>query len=380
MGSPKQSEKLFIGLMSGTSMDGVDAALIRFGNRSCELLATTQQPYRDTLRAELQDASRNIDKLTVDRLCSLDSQVAECFAETAFALLGKAQTGSHDVAAIGSHGQTIRHQPVSVPPYSLQIGDPNIIAARTGLTTVADFRRRDIAEGGQGAPLAPAFHDWLFGGEFARSVVLNIGGIANITVIATDNDQTIGFDTGPGNTLLDGWISRHKSVAYDESGKWAGAGTVSDKLLRQLMADAYFSVPPPKSTGFEYFNLDWLQESLRSTNVDDSIAAEDIQATLAELTARSIADAVKIHAQRAKQVYVCGGGIHNDNLMSRIRAHLPDFSCVSTADCGLPPDWVEAAAFAWLARQTLGRLPGNLPSVTGASRSAVLGGVYFGTG
>ena len=380
MGSPDQSEKLFVGLMSGTSMDGVDAALVRFGDRTCELVATLQQPYPAALREELRQASQNPDNMPVDHLCSLDSRVAESFAETATALIDTARADARNIAAIGSHGQTIRHQPGGKPPFTLQIGDPNIIAVRTGLTIVADFRRRDIAEGGQGAPLTPAFHDWLFADKFAHSVVLNIGGFANITVIASSSDETIGFDTGPGNTLMDAWISRHKSVAYDDSGNWAESGTVSDQLLRQLMSDPYFSAPPPKSTGFEYFNLDWLQESLRSAGIVDSIATEDVQATLADVTARSIADAVMSHAQHTEQVYVCGGGVHNEHLLRRIRAYLPGIACVPTTECGLDPDWVEAVAFAWLARQTLSGLPGNLPSVTGASRSAILGGVYFGAG
>ena len=364
--------------MSGTSMDGVDAVVVRLGDHTCEILAAHQQAYPEALRTQLTVASRNPGSFSVDTLGSLDHWVAECFSSATSALLSRTGIDKSRVYAIGSHGQTVRHQPRATRPFTLQIGDPNIIAARTGITTVADFRRRDLALGGEGAPLAPAFHQWLFADRQQHRAVLNIGGIANVTLLPAGTEATIGFDTGPGNTLLDAWIKENRSEEYDDAGAWAKSGTVLQKLLEQLMTDPYLSAAPPKSTGFEYFNLQWLRHATEQCRLSPSRAAEDIQATLAEFTAQSIADAIKKHAPRSGQVFVCGGGVHNDYLMTRLGENMHGTPVSSTAECGLDPDWVEAAAFAWLAMQTLHNMPGNLPSVTGASRPAVLGGVFFG--
>jgi len=358
----------FIGLISGTSMDGIDAALVRFGDAEVEIAATHSHPYPAPLRDELfavrQDAS--LRKLTdVD---SLHRRVGAVFAEAAIALLELSGVEHAAVAAIGSHGQTLRHEPNAEPPYTLQAGDGAVIAASTGLTTVADFRRADIELGGQGAPLTPAFHEWLFRKPGTTRVVLNIGGIANVTILPGDGSPTTGFDTGPGNTLLDAWIGRHRELPFDEQGRWAAEGVVDDGLLERLLADPYFAAPPPKSTGFEYFNLDWLARAGA-----DAPAPVDVQATLSELSARTIAAAVR---DVADEVLVCGGGIHNWDLERRLSDALPGIPLSSTGTAGLDPDWVEAVAFAWLAMRTLRGLPGNLPSVTGARQAAVLGETF----
>jgi anhydro-N-acetylmuramic acid kinase len=374
------TDRYYIGLMSGTSMDGIDAALVRFGDHRCDIVGTHRQPYPELLRADLRRAVHNPETFTVDSLGSMDNWVAECFGSAALTVAADSKIEKELVNAIGSHGQTIRHQPHAERPFTLQIGDPNRIAATTGITTVADFRRRDIALGGEGAPLAPAFHQWLFAESNSHCVVLNIGGIANVTVLADQPDATIGFDTGPGNTLLDAWINEHQSKAYDDGGVWADSGEVIQPLLQTMLADPFLSAAPPKSTGFEYFNLRWLQQALEQCRFQTPPQGNDIQATLAEFTARSIALAIRKHAPRASNVLVCGGGVHNQDLMSRMAKNMHGVSVSSTEAFGLDPDWVEAAAFAWLAMRTIHRLPGNLPSVTGAAHPAVLGGLFFGTG
>lgn len=377
--NPVHPGSLYVGLMSGTSMDGIDAVIVSLGAHSCEIVAAHQQAYPGILRTQLTAASRDPGSFSVDLLGSLDHWVAECFSSAALALLATADIDKSRVCAIGSHGQTVRHQPRATRPFTLQIGDPNIIAARTGITTVADFRRRDLAVGGEGAPLAPAFHEWLFADRKQHRAVLNIGGIANVTVLPASAGTTIGFDTGPGNTLLDAWVKENSAAEYDAAGAWAKSGNVLPALLAQLMTDPYLSASPPKSTGFEYFNLQWLRHAIDQCHLTRSLAAADIQATLAEFTALSIADAIRNHAPQSEHVFVCGGGVHNDHLLARLSENMQGIPVSSTADCGLDPDWVEAAAFAWLAMQTVLQLPGNLPSVTGASRPAVLGGIFFGS-
>ena len=276
-----------------------------------------------------------------------------------------------EVAAIGSHGQTLRHLPGATHPFTLQIGDPWRIALGTGIRTIADFRRADLALGGQGAPLAPAFHDWLFRATGTARVVLNLGGIANVTILPADDAPATGFDTGPGNTLLDGWIARHRGETLDRDGDWSASGRVATDLLDRLLADPYFAAPPPKSTGFEYFNVRWLQAAGA-----DAFEPADVQATLAQLTAETVAAAVRGTGGVA-DLLVCGGGVHNLDLLARLAAALPGVAVRSTAEAGLEPDWVEGAAFAWLAMRRIRRLPGNLPSVTGASGPAILGASYL---
>ncbi len=362
---------LYIGLISGTSMDGIDAALVRFGDASIESLVTHEHAYPAELRQRLLNATREPGIRTAADVADLHRDVGRSFRDAARALLAEAGVDPADVAAIGSHGQTIRHEPNAADPFSLQIGDPGIIATGSGITTVADFRTADIAAGGQGAPLTPAFHEWLFRGAEAVRVVLNIGGIANVTILAADGSDTLGFDTGPGNTLLDAWIRKHRGLPYDESGLWSAEGSVDEELLGRLLDDPYFRAPAPKSTGFEYFNLDWLE----SADVA-AIAPVDVQATLNALTARTIGDAVRRTAGSRCEVFVCGGGTHNPELMRRLEEELPESQVATTFAVGLDPDWVEAAAFAWLAMRRLEGRTGSLASVTGASSDAVLGTVH----
>lgn len=359
---------LYIGLMSGTSMDGIDAALVRFSDSGLDILQTLHQDYPEDLRRCLIASRSDTSLRSCDDVPNLHHDVGVCFRDTARALLALAKIEATEIAAIGSHGQTLRHEPESADPFSLQIGDADLIAQGVGITTIADFRRADIELGGQGAPLAPAFHEWLFRNNEMTRVVLNIGGIANITVLHAVDRETTGFDTGPGNTLLDAWALEHLHTPYDADGNWSASGSVSDELLSRLAGDAYFAATAPKSTGFEYFNLDWLEEANAS-----QYGSADVQATLCQLTADSIAEAIRAAAPDASEILVCGGGVHNRDLMRRLQATLPGTKIASTAIAGLDPDWVEAAAFAWLAMRTTNGQTGNLPSVTGARHTTVLG-------
>jgi anhydro-N-acetylmuramic acid kinase len=361
----------YIGLISGTSMDGIDAALVEFRDGPMNTVAAMSFPYPQELRAELVAVSRDPRYGTIEAVGALDHWTGECFRDAALGLLSKSGFSAKQVCAIGSHGQTIRHRPEPDRPFSLQIGNPSIIAKGTGITCVADFRRADIALGGQGAPLVPPFHEWLFRSEAVDRCVVNIGGIANVTLVPRGKSEIRGFDTGPGNTLLDAWIRRHLDLAYDEFGNWAASGDCNDELLDRMLADQYFGRAPPKSTGFEYFNEDWIS----AQRVNDTDPA-DVQATLCELTARTIAAAINTRAANTQEVLVCGGGVHNVELMRRLSANLPAILLDSTAEYGLDPDWVEACAFAWLAMRTLEGLAGNAPSVTGASRRAILGAIH----
>ncbi len=361
----------YIGLISGTSMDGIDAALVQFGESSVEILKTRNHHYPPELREQLIRAVRKPDNCTVDTVGELDQRVAACFRDAATELLQDADLGIEAIVAIGTHGQTLRHQPDAKHPFTMQIGDPSVIAQGTGIMTIGDFRSTDIALGGQGAPLTPPFHEWLLRRPGSNRVVLNIGGIANVTILPGDKSDTTGFDTGPGNTLLDAWIAEHLDKTFDQDGAWAATGTVDDDLLARLLDDPYFAAPPPKSTGFEYFNLRWLQSAGAA-----ELQAADVQATLCAVTAQSIAKAIMSFAADTSEVFVCGGGVHNTELMRRLKDALPGLQIASTSVLGLDPDWVEAAAFAWLAMRTSKNLPGNLPAVTGASRAAVLGAIY----
>ena len=361
----------YIGLMSGTSMDGIDAALVKFGDRDVEILTTHNRPYPETLRFALHRAATTPVDEAIGNIGALDRQVGEFFRDAALALVRKSGIPVSNIAAIGSHGQTVRHQPGGPRPYSLQIGNPDLIASGTGIRTIADFRSADIAAGGQGAPLVPPFHDWLFRSRDESRVILNIGGIANVTILPAGDEPVTGFDTGPGNTLMDRWIRGHLPRSFDEGGAWAAAGQVVEPLLERLLSFGYFRLAPPKSTGLEDFNLDWLAQF-----EIDTYAPEDVQATLTELTARSIALHVREYATDARRLFVCGGGAHNVHLMRRLERNLPEMKIDTTQAAGLHPDWVEAVAFAWLAMRTIRNQTGNLPSVTGASRKVVLGTVH----
>ena len=297
-------------------------------------------------------------------------QVAEAFASASLQLLESARVAADDVRAIGSHGQTIRHRPSAKHPFTWQIGDGNVIAERTRIDTVADFRRRDLAAGGQGAPLVPAFHAAMLRDATEARAVLNLGGIANFTLLPVAGDVR-GFDTGPANALMDAWCERHRGTPYDAHGAFAASGTVDTALLDRLAGDPWFAAPPPKSSGREQFHLDWVASKLSG---DERV--EDVQATLVELTAKTVADALRAHQPDTRRVLACGGGVHNPVLLARIAARLPGVRVESTAAHGLDPDYVEAMAFAWLARETIAGRPGNVPAVTGARGSRVLGVVY----
>lgn len=368
---------LYIGLMSGTSLDGVDAVLVSINNDRCQL---REHHFIDMPRA-LRDGVAQIcqgQQTNLQHIGELDHRLGLLYAESVHALLAKANLNAADIAAIGNHGQTVFHHPQQPYPYTMQLGDANIIALQTGITTIADFRRKDMALGGQGAPLVPAFHSHLFQRHTdILNVVLNIGGISNISVLNADG-TVLGFDTGPGNTLLDAWCMQHTGRAYDRDAVFAREGKVHAGLLNAMLSDAYFYKAPPKSTGREYFHLPWLQQHIDSL-AGCELAAEDIQATLVELTVQSIAlhlKALPTSAQH-KQLYVCGGGVHNPLLMQRLKATLAVWGVESTQMIGVSPDYMEAIAFAWLAYRRVNNLPSNLPQVTGASRETSLGVIYM---
>lgn len=362
---------LYLGMISGTSTDGVDAVLVDVDGTGCRLVAATTQPYPDALRSRVQEIISNPETSLLE-LGHLDAALGQFFAACALHLIDDAHLKPADIRAIGHHGQTIFHHPVGAEPFTLQIGDPNIVTARTGIDTVADFRRLDIAHGGQGAPLVPAFHDWMFRAADEARVVLNIGGIANITVLEPGMPTT-GFDTGPGNTLLDAWIQKHLSLRFDEAGQWAAGGRVRETLLAACLDEPYFALRPPKSTGRELFNLPWLKDKLG--HCKPRCSARDVQTTLAQLTAETIARSIDDHAPGCARILVCGGGSHNNDLMARL-ATSTGLTIETTDAYGLPSDWIEGAAFAWLAHARLQGLTGNVPSVTGARKAVLLGGVY----
>jgi anhydro-N-acetylmuramic acid kinase len=358
--------------MSGTSLDGIDAVLVQFDDErnSVSLVTTYEHSFPGELRSDLQQLIDKPDAATLDRIGHAHRQLGLIYAEAITSLLNKADMSADDISAIGCHGQTVRHQPDTQPAFTMQLGDGATIANTSNIVTVNDFRSADIALGGQGAPLAPAFHEWAFASHAATSMVVNIGGIANVSVLQPETPLT-GFDTGPGNTLMDSWCARHRGTSYDSNGDWARSGFCNSKLLQKFLADPYFSRQPPKSTGREYFNLDWLELQL----ADGNYPAPDVQATLAELTAATIATA-SITA-KVSNIWLCGGGALNGYLVERLTNLMDGTSVQTTAALGIPPEWVEAVAFAWLARARLRGLPTGQPSVTGASSPALLGAVHL---
>ena len=364
---------LYIGLISGTSMDSIDAAIVDIDNRNSKIIGTLSKRYPDTLRDNLLRASRYWKDTNIDQLGQLDRWVGELFRDAALELMEKYDISSHNVIAIGSHGQTIRHQPNSDKPFTMQIGDPNIISSGTKITTVADFRRRDIAVGGEGAPLTPMFHHLLFHSDNARRIVINIGGITNLTILNKNIDETIGFDTGPGNTLIDAWTKKNINQPYDDEGKWASQGTSNTKLLATMLSDQYFNNYYPKSTGFEYFNMNWLEKHLTNKKINPI----DIQRTLVCLTAESIKKAIKEFQISVDEAIFCGGGVKNNLLMNEIKSRFKGIKITTTSDYGIDIDFLEAAAFAHLAKTTLSKKTGNIISVTGAKKKEILGGIYL---
>ena len=358
--------------MSGTSMDAVDAVMVLLDGNTPRTIASLSKPFPPKLKADLGALIRPQWTGSLRSIASLNAQLGTIYAEIAASLIQKSGIPKSQIHAIGNHGQTIWHQPNEMPHFSWQLGDANRIAELTGVTTIADFRNRDIAAGGEGAPLVPAFHQSVFSHSGKKRVIVNIGGIANISVLSSDH-ETIGFDTGPGNSLLDAWCWRGLHKPFDKNGDWAAQGKIIPTLLNQLMLDPYFKRSYPKSTGKEHFNLEWLSPCLT-----DEMKPEDVQATLVEVTALSIAEGIKLAAAELTidEVYVCGGGSKNLHLMQRLNHILSPATVAKTDSLGIDADWVEAIAFAWLARQTLLGLPGNLPSATGASGLRVLGAIY----
>jgi anhydro-N-acetylmuramic acid kinase len=367
-------DALYLGLISGTSADAIDVALAVFDPRP-RLVAAMAAPYPAALRPRVLALARDKAEISLDELGTLDVELGHAFADAALRLLEREGIAPAEVHALGSHGQTVRHKPYLAAPYTLQLGDPNVIAERTGITTVGDFRRRDIAAGGQAAPLVPGLHAALLGQPGQERVILNLGGIANITVLPGDPAAPLkGFDTGPANCLMDGWSLQQRGVGCDEGGVWAATGHVDEELLAQMLAEPYFHQTGPKSSGREVFNQDWLQRQLATRQR----APADVQATLLALSARSVAAAIRRDAPEAQQVLACGGGVHNVQLMQALAQALAPLPIASTASCGVDPDYVEAMAFAWLARQRLLGLAGNRPDVTGSRGPRVLGAIYFG--
>jgi anhydro-N-acetylmuramic acid kinase len=367
---------LHLGLISGTSADGIDAALVRFDDRAAganaaELLAARTYAYPAALRSQLLDHSQGDALLSLDALGELDHRIGSAFADAAAALLANAGIDASELAAIGSHGQTLRHRPSGPAPFTLQLGDPSLLAERLGVTVVADFRRRDVAAGGQGAPLAPAFHAAVLRSADEDRAVLNLGGIANLSLLPREG-AVIGFDSGPANGLMDAWVQRELGRPYDADGAFAASGRCDETLLARLLDEPYFALPAPKSSGRDHFHLGWLEARLAGL----TLAPQDVQATLLELTAQSCADALRSALPGAARLLVCGGGVHNRHLMARLAELLTPIQVQSSAAFAIDPDFMEAMAFAWLARETLAGRPGNLPSVTGARGPRVLGAVF----
>lgn len=368
------SGRTFLGLMSGTSADGIDAALVRFDEGDAHaapiLLHARTHAWQPALRERLLALGQQAAMLTLDEVGELDVRIGQAFAAAALATLREAGLTARDVAAIGSHGQTLRHHPDGDAPFTLQLGDAHVIAERCGIPVVADFRRRDVAAGGHGAPLVPAFHAATLHDAGEDRAVLNLGGIANLTLLPA-RGTVRGFDTGPANGLMDAWCQRHVGTPCDIGGRFAAQGSIDGPLLARLLAEPWFAAPPPKSTGRDRFHLDWVEAALTGTE-----APADVQATLLALTAHSVAAALHAIQPGTRRVIACGGGVHNPMLMAALAEAMPEAVIESSAGHGLDPDFVEAMAFAWLAREHLAGRPGNLPAVTGAAGPRVLGALY----
>lgn len=363
---------LYVGVMSGTSMDAVDTALVQLDDTKPRLITTASTAWPSSLREQLQTLATG---KTIDAaaFAILDAGVGEYFAEAVGRMLNEHAIEPGGVTAIGCHGQTVAHAPDADPPTTLQLGDANVIAERTGITTVNDFRRRDMAAGGQGAPLAPAFHEAFLRDNGEDRIVLNLGGIANITVLPADPAQpTRGFDTGPANCLMDAWARQHLGTTFDEDGAWAASAQADAGLLARLLEDPYFALQPPKSTGTQHFSARWLEQQ---PTFGDSLPPARVQATLQALTVHTVSDAIRQHAPKTRRVLACGGGARNKALIEAL-AEVSGLTVESTAECGIDPDWMEAMAFAWLAQRTLKGEPGNLPEVTGASGPRILGAIH----
>ncbi|MGS7844160.1 anhydro-N-acetylmuramic acid kinase [Stenotrophomonas forensis] len=364
---------LYLGLMSGTSADGIDAALVQFpSSGGCHFVHGLTARWEPVLRARLVALGEGGPLDSLEELGELDARIAISFADAANQLLAEAGVDPAQVRAIGSHGQTVRHRPLADPAFTVQLGDGNRIAELTGITTVSDFRRRDVAAGGHGAPLMPAFHLGMLGTADEDRAVLNLGGIANLTLIPREG-AVRGFDTGPANALMDAWCQRHTGRTFDADGAYAASGAVDDSLLAGWRSEPWFDLPPPKSTGREQFHLAWAEAHMG----EGEYAAADVQATLLELTVATVADALLAQQPQTRRLLVCGGGVRNRQLMKRLAARLPEVLVESSAMHGLDPEYVEAMGFAWLAQRTMDGLAGNLPSVTGANGPRILGAIHL---
>ncbi|MGK0273432.1 MAG: anhydro-N-acetylmuramic acid kinase [Cocleimonas sp.] len=374
------NQNLYIGLMSGTSLDSIDVVLVDLSKDEIRLIASHSHELPSSLKEQLIEITHPKWLGSLESIGSLNHQLGKLFADATNTLIKQESIPRESIRAIGSHGQTLWHQPYGSNPFTMQLGDASLIAEETNITTVADFRSRDIAAGGQGAPLVPAFHLEHLSNTNNNRFVLNIGGIANITILPKADSEILasGYDIGPGNGLIDAWISHHCDKSYDKNGDWGKSGVILPDVLKTLLRDDYFSILPPKSTGKELFNLEWLNRVLGDHLTSEK--PEDIQATLTELTAKSITDCINNHNDESNtfnELYVCGGGVHNSFLIERLQQHLPETSITSTEKLGIDPDWMEAIAFAWLAKQTLEGKTSNLPEVTGAKGKRILGAIHL---
>ncbi|SHO55244.1 anhydro-N-acetylmuramic acid kinase [Vibrio quintilis] len=372
-----QSEELYIGVMSGTSLDGIDVVLAGFENNQVQIYADYCHPIPPDIRQQILSICTG-QFTSLKTIGTLDHQLGHLFSQAVNQLLSQTPYQAKDIRAIGCHGQTVFHHPDQDTPFTIQLGDANIIAVQTGIDTVADFRRKDMALGGQGAPLVPAFHQEVFQSQtHSTVVVLNIGGMANISVLRPEH-PVLGYDTGPGNVLIDSWCQQHTGTAYDKDAALALSGQVNTELLKKLESDPYFSAPAPKSTGREYFNMEWLNRHLEE--IQTPIKTEDIQRTLCQLTVDTISAQITGYVTGTKPcVYVCGGGVHNPLIMKELATKLTQWHITTTSEYGISSDSMEAIAFAWLAKQRIHHLPGNIPEVTGASKAVSLGIIYRAT-
>lgn len=369
------TENLYIGLMSGTSMDGVDCALVQINGDQVLVIDFMCVELPVNLKRDLLKLSEN--KISnLRELGSADVEVAQLFAASVSKILQRNNIQPDDIAAIGSHGQTIWHEPMQAAghmPFTLQIGDPNTIALNTGITTVADFRRKDLAAGGQGAPMVPAFHVEVFKNPSTDRFILNLGGIANITFLPKGHMKPMGFDTGPASVLMDAWIRQHLNKEFDDRGRWARSGTINNQLLDELLNEAYFNLPFPKSTGRELFNSEWLRSKL--ARIGTEIAKEDVQATLLQFSVETIKREI-LKIRTSGEIIVCGGGVHNQAFLASLKKTLDNFTITTSAEHGINPDCVEAVAFAWFASKTLKREPIDFTPFTGARHPVIAGGIY----
>lgn len=371
------ADELIVGMMSGTSVDGIDTALVSFeAADDLRVISTEFTEFEPSLKTRINDIALAPNLVSIEQHEDMDRELAVLYARAALSLIKKAGLKPSQIRAIANHGQTVHHQPSANPPISIQLGSPQHIADLGGIPTVGYFRQADLAAGGQGAPLMPAFHKTVFAHYGAETVILNIGGIANITRLG---ETILGFDTGPGNTLLDQWVWRCKQEVYDQDGEWAASGKRITPALKKLLRDPYFQLAAPKSTGTDYFNLEWLEGILGPL---EKFVAEDLQATLMALTVETIARDIEHYSQQQliSNVYAYGGGTNNKALMRRLRHRLPNVHLGKTDDLGIDADWLEAVGFAWLGYCQLHGIPSNLPSVTGAKKQVVLGERYVPRG